>query len=173
MECVTTIRYSVHFNNVNLEPFCPTRGLRQGDPLSPYLFLFIADGLSKLLQQEVDRGALKELHVSRRGLGISLLLFADDTLLFMKASEEHTIIVRNTLQCYERCTGQLINPSKCSILLFGAATDQEARDCVMSILQVSNITTEDKYLGLPMPQGRMTKEKYKSIKEKLIKRFSN
>jgi hypothetical protein len=50
MECVSTIRYSIHFNNVNLEPFCPTRGLHQGDPLSPYLFLFIADGLSKLLQ---------------------------------------------------------------------------------------------------------------------------
>jgi hypothetical protein len=50
MECVTTIRYSVHFNNVALEPFHPTRGLRQGDPLSPYLFLFVDDGLSKLLQ---------------------------------------------------------------------------------------------------------------------------
>jgi hypothetical protein len=56
MECITTVRYSVHFNNVNLEPFCPTRGLRQGDLLSPYLFLFVANGLSKLLQQEVARG---------------------------------------------------------------------------------------------------------------------
>jgi hypothetical protein len=81
-------------------------------------------------------------------------------------------IVRNTLQCYERCSGQLINPSKCSIL-FGAATDKEARDCVMSTLQVSSIAMEDKYLALPMPHGRMTKEKYKSTKQKLIKRFLN
>jgi hypothetical protein len=127
-------------------------------------FFFTADCLSKLLQQEVDRGALEELHVSRRGLDIFHLLFADDTLLFMKASEERAIIVTKTMQCYECCTRQLINPSKCSIL-FGAATDQEARDTVMSTLQVSNIATEDKYLGLPMPHGRMTKEKYKSTKE--------
>jgi hypothetical protein len=40
----------------------------------------------------VARGALEELHVSRRGSGISHLLFADDMLLFMKASEEHAII---------------------------------------------------------------------------------
>jgi hypothetical protein len=81
-------------------------------------------------------------------------------------------MVRNTLQCYERCSGQLINPSKCSIL-FGAATDKEARDCVMSTLQVSSIEMEDKYLGLPTPHGRMTKEKYKSTKQKQNKRFSN
>jgi hypothetical protein len=46
MECVTTVRYSVHFNNVSLESFESTCGLCQGDPLSPYLFLFVADGLS-------------------------------------------------------------------------------------------------------------------------------
>jgi hypothetical protein len=53
MECVTTVRYSVHFNNVLLDSFTPSHGLRQGDPLSPYLFLFVADGLSMILQHEV------------------------------------------------------------------------------------------------------------------------
>jgi hypothetical protein len=53
MECVTTVRYSVHFNNALLDSFTPSHGLRQGDPLSPYLFLFVADGLSMILQHEV------------------------------------------------------------------------------------------------------------------------
>jgi hypothetical protein len=66
MECVTTICYSVRFNNEPLQSFTPSRGLCQGDPLSPYLFLLVANGLSQILQHEVQRGALKELQICRR-----------------------------------------------------------------------------------------------------------
>jgi hypothetical protein len=52
MECVIIVQYSIRFNNVQLDSFRPTRGLHQGDPFSPYLFLFVADGLSKLMQQD-------------------------------------------------------------------------------------------------------------------------
>jgi hypothetical protein len=61
MECMSTVSYSVRFNNVPLESFKPSRGLRQGDPLSPYLFLFVADGLSQLFQHEIQRQNLHEL----------------------------------------------------------------------------------------------------------------
>jgi hypothetical protein len=63
MECVITVNYSIRFNNVLLNPFKPSHGLRQGDPLSPYLFLFVADGLSRILQHEVGSGALHELKI--------------------------------------------------------------------------------------------------------------
>jgi hypothetical protein len=94
MTCVTTIRYSVCFNSVSLEPFKPSRGMRQGDLLSPYLFLFVADGLSKLIQKEANDQRLKELRICRRAPGISYLLFADDMLLFFEATEEHATIMR-------------------------------------------------------------------------------
>jgi hypothetical protein len=61
MECMSTVSYSVRFNNVPLESFKPSRGLCQGDPLSPYLFLFVADGLSQLFQHEIQRQNLHEL----------------------------------------------------------------------------------------------------------------
>ena len=59
MTCVTSVRYTIRFNGVMSAPFTPTRGLRQGDPLSPYLFLFVADGLSTLINRKVTTGALK------------------------------------------------------------------------------------------------------------------
>jgi hypothetical protein len=102
MVCVTIVRYSVHFNNVNLESFTPTCGLRQGDPLSPYLFLFVADGFSKLIQDRVQHRHIQELHVCRQAPGISHLLFADDTLLFLKATEEQALKVKEVIQVFEK-----------------------------------------------------------------------
>jgi hypothetical protein len=88
MSCVTTVKYSVKFNGTLLEAFSPSRGLRQGDPLSPFLFLFVADSMSTLLSNEVNQGRITPIKVCRRALGISHLLFADDTLTFFKATEE-------------------------------------------------------------------------------------
>jgi hypothetical protein len=65
MKCVTTVYYSVRFNGVLLDAFQPTSGLQQGDPLSPYLFLFVADGLSKVLQQEALDGSIEGVKVCR------------------------------------------------------------------------------------------------------------
>jgi hypothetical protein len=79
MACVTTVRYSIRFNGHLLDSFTPSRGLRQGDPLSPYLFLFVADGLSCLIRKKIEEGALQELFICRRAPGISHLLFADDS----------------------------------------------------------------------------------------------
>jgi hypothetical protein len=104
-----------------LETFAPSRGLRQGDPLSPFLFLFVADGLSLLLKEKVMKGAISPVHVCRRAPGISHLLFADDTLLFIKAKTEEADVIKEVLSSYESSTGQLINPSICSIM-FGEAT---------------------------------------------------
>ena len=94
----------------------PTRGLRQGDPLSPYLFLFVADGLSKLLQQGNRAGAIQGLKVCRNALVVSHLLFADDNLLFFRADEEQSQTVKEVLSRYCKATGQLINFDKCSVL---------------------------------------------------------
>jgi hypothetical protein len=86
---------------VPLEPFKPSHDLRQGDPLSPYLFLFIADDLSRLLQREVEQGNQHQLHVCRRAPDISHLLFVDDTLMFMEIKEQQADIINRVLHQYE------------------------------------------------------------------------
>jgi hypothetical protein len=145
MICVTTVQYSIRFNNVQLESFTPSHGLWQGDPLFPYLFLFVADGLSQILQHEVQSGTLHELKLCRRAPGVSHLLFADDTMLFLKVSEQQARMVDKVMCMYERCKGQLINPAKCSIM-FGADCSDADQEAIKSMLRVNNVLVGEKYL---------------------------
>jgi hypothetical protein len=75
MSCVTSVSYKVNFNGAILDSFSPSRDLRQGDPLFPFLFLFVADGLSTLLQHEVQSNSIKPVKICGRAPGISHLLF--------------------------------------------------------------------------------------------------
>ncbi|CAN0872225.1 Uncharacterized mitochondrial protein AtMg01250 [Linum grandiflorum] len=72
-------------NNMVGEEVLPSRGLRQGCPLSPFLFLFCAEGLSGLLRQAEMAGTLMGMRVSRSAPRLTHLLFADDSFFFCKA----------------------------------------------------------------------------------------
>jgi hypothetical protein len=123
MSRVTTVRYSVCLNGVPLESFQPSRGLHQGDPLSPYLFLLVADALSSAIQKDMQDNVIEELRISRN----SHLLFADDALLFFKANTEQATNVRNLTTRFERGMGQLLSPEKCSLLVSRITGDPEKR----------------------------------------------
>ena len=82
MPCVCLVSYSIKFNGKPQGIIHPTRGLRQGNPLSPHLFLFCAEGLSALIRQAIECGAIKRIVACARGPAISHLFFADDNLIF-------------------------------------------------------------------------------------------
>ena len=114
MKCVTSVRFFIRVNG-ELQPyFNPSRGLRQGCPVSPYLFLLCAEGLTALLKSYgtfIDRG----IRVSFRAPWVSHLLFADDNLLLFKASVEGAVAVSNLLDKYCSASGQRVNHDKSSI----------------------------------------------------------
>ena len=101
---------------------------------------------------------------------ISHLLIADDSMLFFRASSQQAIIVKGLLNIYALATGQLINPDKCSILFSGNCQEAVA-DEVKNVLGISQVVFEPKYLGLPVPDGRMHKGKFESVQERLRKRL--
>jgi hypothetical protein len=75
MACVSSVCYRVRFNNTKTKTFVPTRGLRQGDPLSPYLFLMVAEGLPCMIRKAGERGDLEGVKVCKQAPTISHLLF--------------------------------------------------------------------------------------------------
>jgi hypothetical protein len=86
MRCVSSVTYSVLVNGVPYGNIIPSRGLRQGDPLSPYLFLLVAEGLSSLLVRAEQEGKLTGVPISAGGVRLTHLLFVDDNLLFCRAN---------------------------------------------------------------------------------------
>ena len=115
MACVTSVQYSVRFNSMETEVFKPTRGLRQGDPLSPYLFLLVAEGLSSMLKGAEDKGELEGIKVCRDAPMISHLLFADDSLILMHADKQNAENLKAILDKYCENSGQMISGAKSSI----------------------------------------------------------
>jgi hypothetical protein len=116
MVCVRSVRFAVRINGHIHGSFAPTRGLRKGDPLSPYLFLLVSEALTCILKKENTAGRITPLKVARNVSGISHLLFSNDSLLFFKATSEEARAVDSALNFFQRCTGQLLSPNKCSIL---------------------------------------------------------
>ena len=86
MRCVTSVSFSVRVNGQLSNTFIPTRGIRQGDPISPYLFLICSEGLSCLLKSVGPVHIARGVRVGIHAPWISHLLFADDCIVFSEAS---------------------------------------------------------------------------------------
>ncbi|EPS71400.1 hypothetical protein M569_03359 [Genlisea aurea] len=86
MLAITSVSYSLVINGEQVGHIAPKRGLRQGDPLSPFLFLICAEGLSSLLTSAELSNEIKGFRVSRNAPSISHLSFADDVMIFCEVT---------------------------------------------------------------------------------------
>ncbi|XP_059668809.1 uncharacterized protein LOC132313890 [Cornus florida] len=134
MECVSTVSYSIIINGESGGLVKPSRGLRQGDPLSPYLFLLCTEGLSTLLHRAHHQNLISGLKLSRYNSPITHLLFADDSLLFRESSTTEARNLRNLLKRYELLSGQLVNFHKFGVF-FSTNTRPSRRRKILRILR--------------------------------------
>jgi hypothetical protein len=168
MQCVSTVSYSVLVNGSPFGQIIPTRGIRQGDPLSPYLFLLCAEGLSALVQQAECGGLVSGVPISKRGVNISHLLFADDSLVFCKATAREWGNVLQLLKKYEMASGQKLNSHKTSIFYSGN-TGEDFKAFINESLGSTVNQNFDRYLGLPALMGRSKVRTFASIKGRVQK----
>ena len=137
-ECVSTVSFSIMVNGEPRGHIVPSRGLRQKDPLSPYLFLLCSEGLNGLINHAFREGKIQGYFLCRNGPKISHLFFVDDSLLFCRASLEDVTTIQNILEVYETASGQKRNKEK-TTLFFGKSVSGMAKNSIKELLGVSKI----------------------------------
>lgn len=115
MRFITSVSYSFKIYQSGVGDLKPQRGLRQGDILSPYLFALCAQGLSALLAKAAERRLFRGVKSATGSLIISHIFFADDSLIFFRATLQDCILVKNCLQLYESASGQMVNFDKLAL----------------------------------------------------------
>jgi len=165
-DALTTVSYPVKVNGEYTDQIFPQRGLRQGDPLSPYLFIICAEGLSALLQKAEVDGRIQGIKVCRGAPRINHLFFADDSLILMRSNGADAMELKNILHSYELVSGQVINRDKSSIL-YSPNTGENVRKQMSSALSITQEAKNEKYLGLPVAVGKSRKRTFEYIKQKV------
>ena len=109
MLCVKIVTYSILVNSKPKGMITPSRGIGQGDPLSPFLFFLCTEGLNGLINKADHQLYIKGYSLYRNSPRLTHLLFADNSLLFHRATIEECQRVLDILDMYGRCLGQQIN----------------------------------------------------------------
>jgi hypothetical protein len=167
--CISSVRFSVLVNGTSTGFFGSSRGLRQGDPLSPLLFVIVMEAFNKLFT--VQRGFLSGFSVGSSSNGvinISHLLFADDTLVFCGASPEHLLYLRMLLLSFEAVSGLKINLDKSVLVLVGLVDNM---DDFAGILGCGVSSLPLKYLGLPLGAPFKNKSSWDEVVGKIERRL--
>lgn len=172
MNCVSQASSSVLINGRKTEAFNHSRGLRQGDPMSPYLFNICLDTLSKAIHSACDRNEWVPFWVGRKKVPISHLLFANDLLLFGRVDENTAFSVRETLKIFCHVSGQKINELK-SKLIFSPNTPEECKDLFQTTINVRENENLGTYLGLPLTHKRPSRAQVQFVVDKVRSKLAS
>ncbi|KAL4368990.1 hypothetical protein GQ457_05G022000 [Hibiscus cannabinus] len=171
MSCVSSVSSRVRVRGALSEAIRPQRGLRQGDPLSPFLFLFCSEGLSAALTAAQHEGHLPGVRASKHGPPVNHLLLADDSLVFLRNNFTEVQCLKDILLTYSSVSGQKVNFSK-STAYFSPRTPPAHRTAVHDALGVQEVDDPSIYLGVPLLIGNNKYAAFGRYRDKVDTRVS-
>ncbi|XP_057791142.1 uncharacterized protein LOC131008273 [Salvia miltiorrhiza] len=164
-------RLSILYNSNLCGYFQCSRGVRQGDPLSPILFGIAEDVLSVLFQNCVDSGNLVPMKLTRGTAFPTHLLYADDILVFGRATTANARKITHILEFYGSISGQICSMEK-SHVYFGDKTPNRLRRHIINILNFRKGSLPFNYLGVPIFSGRVKASFLRAIHDRIILKFA-
>ena len=112
MECITSTSMNILWHGELTDDFSPSRGVRQGDPLSPYIFVLCIERLSHGIYHSIQQDHWKPIRLSRLGTPLIHLFFTDDLLLFAEATSGQAHFINSVLEDFCLSSGAKVNQSK-------------------------------------------------------------
>lgn len=172
MKYVESVKHSVKVNGLQSEFFQPSRGLRQGDPISPYLFILCQEWMSINLDYMQSKNQIVGVKLARELPRINHLFFSDDCLLFIKAKVRLLENLKNLLVRYEEGVGQKINVRK-SEFTVSCNVDEVLCTLFSNFLEMVKVPRHTKYLDLSLVVGQNKGEVFKILEDKMEEKVTN
>ena len=170
-QCISTVSFTLLLNGGKSSSFSPSRGIRQGNPLSPYLFILCSEVLSRLIYREVDMGNIKSIKVALGAPGISNLLYADDVLLFCGTQHSEVSALMKCVEKYCDWSGQVVSRDKSGIFISKGVHSQFVQ-YIKNQWRFKLLPKGVKYLGMPLFISPNKTKDFSFVKEKLESRIS-
>uniref|UniRef100_A0A2N9HQ79 Reverse transcriptase domain-containing protein n=1 Tax=Fagus sylvatica TaxID=28930 RepID=A0A2N9HQ79_FAGSY len=170
--CISTVRFSILVNGTPSGFLDTSRGIRQGDPLSPLLFVVVMEAFSKLMQKAEEEKYIRGFEIRGRNqepMQITHLCYADDTILFCEPVLEQVGYVKCTLLCFEAASGLKVNLSKSEMVQIGQVSNLTN---LVALLECKISTVPMKYLGMPLGARFKSKLIWDPILEKLGRKLA-
>jgi len=122
------------------------KGLRQGNPLTPFLFIIVAGGLARVVRKAVEKDLLESVEIGGRCIKVDMLQYADDTLFLCKAKAQTMFVIKVIVNCFELALGLNVNFQKSSV--GGVGSNNRLTKHFAVILNCDTTKTLVKYLGM-------------------------
>ncbi|GAU37021.1 hypothetical protein TSUD_207270 [Trifolium subterraneum] len=167
--CICQSSMSVLVNGSSTKDFNVFKGLRQGDPLSPFLFLIVAEGLTGMVRRAVELGKFKGYKVSE-SIQFQILQFADDMILMGENSWDNLWTIKTVLRGFEMVSGLKINFNKSK--LYGINVEEDFLEAGSTFLSCRSDVIPFKFLGIPVGANPRRKETWRPVVEAMSTRFS-
>ncbi|KAK9927793.1 hypothetical protein M0R45_024959 [Rubus argutus] len=169
--CLQSANFSIMINGRPRGKFSASRGLRQGDPLSPFLFTLVVDVLSRLLEKAKETKIIEGLVVGRERVEVSHLQFADDTIFLASGCEQSWCNLLSIIECFGSMSGMKINKAKCSLVGINVEAGKVER--LANLWGCTVGSWPMKYLGLPLGGNPRASTFWNPVVEKVEKRLQS